>query len=267
MTFPADVAHELPYLRRYARALTGSQVRGDGYVRAALETLLKHPEQFPLDLEPKVALYRVFHMTWSGAHPAYGRDAVKSHANRNRIVQRIGALGPIRREALLLTSLEGFSTADAAAVLDLDPDEVGPIVENAVIDLATETPASVLIVEDEPIISMDLAGIIEEMGHSVAGVAVTRREAVAAMSKTSPDLVLADLQLADGTSGIDAVNDILSQVRVPIVYITAHSERLLDGAGAEPLFLVTKPFAAHSVKAAVGQALLLAEDQARHGAR
>jgi len=263
MFSPSDIAQDLPFLRRYARALTGSQVRGDAYVRATLEAIIKSPERFVYDLEPRVSLYRAFHLIWSGAHRAYGTDAIKNYANRNRLVERIGGLDQSQREALLLTSLEGFSPADAGAILGINADEVRPVVENAVIDLVSQTPASVLIVEDEPIISMDLANIIEGMGHSVSGVAVTRREAVAAVEHTVPDIVLADLQLADGTSGLDAVNDILSHVRIPIVYITAHSDRLVNNVHSDPVFLVRKPFAAHSVKTAVGQALLLAEDNIR----
>ena len=76
-----------------------------------------------------------------------------------------------------------------------------------------------------------------------------------------PGLVLADIQLADGSSGLDAVDDILEIDSVPVIFITAYPERLLTGERPEPTFLVTKPFATESVKATIAQALLLAEDQ------
>jgi hypothetical protein len=67
--------------------------------------------------------------------------------------------------------------------------------------------------------------------------------------------VLADIQLADGSSGIEAVNDILGISGVPIVFITAYPERLLTGERPEPTFLITKPFAPENVKAITSQAL------------
>ncbi len=258
MSFAADIARYLPHLRRYARALIGSQIRGDAYVRATLESLLRSPDEH-ISEDPRISLFRAFHLVWSGASPAYGSDAIKSYANRNHLVQRIGALGHLRREALLLTSLEGFSSTETAAVLGLSSVDVPQIVEDAIVDLAAHQPASILIVEDEPIISLDLATIVEDMGHSVSGIAVTRREATAAAAESRPDLILADLQLKDGSSGLDAIDDIHARERVPVVYITAYSDRLLRGSH-EPLFLVTKPFAAHNIRAAVGQALLLAGD-------
>jgi CheY-like chemotaxis protein/DNA-directed RNA polymerase specialized sigma24 family protein len=259
MSFSADVTHDLPHLRRYARALTGSQVRGDAYVRAALERLLRAPDECGGE-NTRVRLFRAFHLVWTGAHPAYGGDALDCYANRNHLVQRIGALGHLRREVLLLTSLEGFSAGETAEILGLSSSDVPQIVENAVVDLAAHQPASILIVEDEPIISLDLAGIVEGMGHSVSGIAVTRQEAADAAAESPPDLILADLQLRDGSSGLDAVNDIHTHEQVPVVYITAYSDRLVRTTRAEPVFLVTKPFAAHSIRAAVGQALLLAGD-------
>ena len=72
---------------------------------------------------------------------------------------------------------------------------------------------------DVPIISLDLQSIVREMGHTVAAIATTRDEAVRAARKTEPGLVLADIKLADGSSGIDAVRQILSEVQVPIVVV------------------------------------------------
>ena len=67
--------------------------------------------------------------------------------------------------------------------------------------------------------------------------------------------MLADIQLADDCSGIDAVKDILAQFDVPVIFITAFPERLLTGERPEPTFLITKPFQPATVKAAIGQAL------------
>ncbi len=102
---------------------------------------------------------------------------------------------------------------------------------------------------------MDIESIVRELGHDVTGIAVTRDEAVAQAERDRPDLVLADIQLADDSSGIDAVADILLDGDIPVIFITAFPERLLTGERPEPAFLITKPFHAHSVKAAISQAL------------
>jgi CheY-like chemotaxis protein len=238
--------------------LTGSQARGDAYVHATLEALLQSPAA-ARGLAPRVALYRVFHLLWTGTHKPSG-PAIGKKANRTHLAARLGNLSLTRREALLLTVMESFDVRDVAAILDLDEGEVGRLVDDGVGDLVAPVPASILIIEDEPLISMDLAQIVEDMGHSVSAIATTRAQALDAYREASPDLILADVQLADGSSGVDAVEAILSEVSVPVVFITAHAERLLTGDRKEPVFLVTKPFVTRTVKAAIGQALLMAEE-------
>ena len=76
-----------------------------------------------------------------------------------------------------------------------------------------------------------------------------------AASEETPGLVLADIQLADGSSGLDAVRDILGQFQVPVIFITSFPERLLTGERPEPTFLITKPYDPNAVKAAISQAL------------
>lgn len=254
----SDVIHHLPFLRRYARALTGTQARGDAYVHATLEALLQSPA-VARGLSPRVALYRVFHLLWTGTHKPSG-PAVGKKASRTHLAARLGNLSLTRREALLLTVMEGFDVHDVATILDLDENDVGRLVDDGVGDLVAPVPASILIIEDESLISMDLAQIVEQMGHTVSAIATTHRQAFDAYRETRPDLILADVQLADGSSGVEAVEAILSEVSVPVVFITAHAERLLTGDRKEPVFLVTKPFATRTVKAAIGQALLMAEE-------
>jgi CheY-like chemotaxis protein len=134
-------------------------------------------------------------------------------------------------------------------------DEVESFVAEAIAEIERQTHADVLIIEDEPIIAMDLETIVRDLSHNVTGVAVTRDEAVAQAHAHRPGLVLADIQLADDSSGIDAVKDILSEFQVPVIFITAFPERLLTGERPEPTFLITKPFQRSTVKAAISQAL------------
>ena len=162
---------------------------------------------------------------------------------------------PDSRQALLLTTMEGFSDADTGLVMGIETEKVRELVAEAIGEIDRQTHTRVLIIEDEPMISMDLAGIVQELGHEVAAVARTRDEAVDAASAEQPGLVLADIQLADGSSGIDAVRDILAGFSVPVIFITAFPQRLLTGERPEPTFLLTKPFDPRTVKAAISQAL------------
>ena len=123
----------------------------------------------------------------------------------------------------------------------------------------------VMVIEDEAIIAMDLQSIVSEMGHTVTGVARTRSEAVALGKAERPDLIFADIQLADNSSGIDAVNDLLAELGdVPVIFITAYPERLLTGEKAEPAFLITKPYTEEQVRLAASQAMFFASTETLH---
>jgi CheY-like chemotaxis protein/DNA-directed RNA polymerase specialized sigma24 family protein len=256
MSLGQDLAPHLPFLRRYARALTGSQAHGDAFVRAALEAIVASPEEFPRDVDPRLGLYRTFHAIWSTANIEEGGEDVSPTGGAESIAQaRLARITPLSRQALLLTSLEGFSNEDAGYLIGATPDEVDNLVAEALAEIERQTHADVLIIEDEPIIAMDIEMIVRDLGHNVTGVAVTRSEAVAQARQSPPTLVLADIQLADDSSGIDAVRDILAEFTVPVIFITAFPERLLTGSRPEPTFLITKPFQRSTVKAAISQAL------------
>ena len=248
------IAPQLPSLRMFARALTGSQDTGDAYVVAMLETLVADSQLFPRELTPKISTYRTFLKVW-------GTLPVNQIAERVEITdgtvadRRIETLTPRPRQAFLLASLEDFSTADIAAIMDTTEPDVRALVDTAGREISEQIAARVLIIEDEPLISLDLEGIVTEIGHEVVGMATTRDEAVELARSTRPGLILADVQLADGSSGIDAVNDILTGINVPVIFITAYPERLLTGERAEPTFLISKPFRQEMVKAIISQAL------------
>ncbi|MCB1440232.1 MAG: response regulator, partial [Nitratireductor sp.] len=105
--------------------------------------------------------------------------------------------------------------------------------------------------------------MVEDLGHTVTGIAKTRDEAIELFARTQPKMVLADIQLADGSSGIDAVNQILKTSNIPVIFITAFPERLLTGERPEPAFLVTKPFDPDMVKALISQALFFNDRAAK----
>ena len=253
MSLLARLAPHLPYVRRYARALTGEQTTGDNYVRVALEALAAGERQLPPEMTPRVALYHVFHAIWAttGAQ-LEDKSGVEGRDDASR---RLMQIAPRSRQAFLLTALEGFTPSEAAQILDADAMDVERLIAEAQADIDAELATDVLIIEDEAIISADIESLVKELGHRVTGTATTHDEAVDAVARHRPGLVLADIQLADGSSGIDAVKDILKRIDVPVIFITAFPERLLTGERPEPTFLITKPFQPETVKAAISQAL------------
>ncbi|MDB5481136.1 MAG: response regulator [Caulobacteraceae bacterium] len=255
MNFLATLAPHLPFLRRYARALTGDQNTGDRFVRLTLQSLADGEETLDETLPPRVAFYRLFHTRWcrgerasqgENPHASAPLDAAQSHLMR---------IAPASRQAFLLTAMEGFTPSETAQILGVNFGEVEGLIQAAQRDIDAELATEVLIIEDEPVIAADIQALVEELGHTVSGLATTRNEARASAARRPPGLVLADIQLADGSSGIDAVKDILSDIKVPVIFITAFPERLLTGERPEPAFLITKPFDPATVKAAIGQAL------------
>lgn len=252
----ARLAPPLPLLRRYARALTGSQQAGDAQVAALLEHLLADPGSTAALLaaagDDRVALYAAFE--------AMGLQRDADHAaatgpHERAAAQRLRSLAPREQKALLLTALEGFTEAQAAAVLGMAPVELHALVVSARQSLHSLGAARIVIIEDEPVIAADLEAIVGDLGHSVVARAATRTGGVEAVLAQRPDLVLADIRLGGGSSGIDAVRDILAAFAVPVIFVTGFPERLLTGNRPEPTFLVVKPFRASAVQAAVARAL------------
>jgi len=255
MSLGQELAPHLPFLRRYARALTGTQAHGDAYVRAALEAIVAAPDDFPRDVDARLGLYRTFQRIWSSANSDERDEMINADEGESVAQARLSRITPFSRQALLLTAMEGFTPEDTAYLIDTSSGDVDQLVADALAEIERQTRARVLIIEDEPIIAMDLETIVRDLGHDVTAVAVTKDEAVAEARAQRPGLVLADIQLADDSSGIDAVKEILSEFSVPVIFITAFPERLLTGERPEPTFLITKPFQRSTVKAAISQAL------------
>jgi CheY-like chemotaxis protein len=255
MSLLATLAPHLPYVRRYARALTGDQATGDNYVRVALEALAAGELNLSQDTTPRVALYQVFHAIWSTSGAQLEMPASDDTGQEAQADLRLQRIAPRSRQAFLLTALEGFTPSETAQVLATPILDIETLLTAAQAEIDAELVTDVLIIEDEAIISADIESLVRDLGHTVSATATTHDEAVAAVTRHRPGLVLADIQLADGSSGIDAVKEILGQIDVPVIFITAFPERLLTGERPEPTFLITKPFQPETVKAAISQAL------------
>ncbi len=250
----AAIAAHLTFLRRFARALSGTQDRGDRFTAATLEAILADRSVFDTELMPRVALFKVFCSIWFDAEDstALPGDEASLEVAADK---RLDKLAPRARQAFLLNALEEFSIPDVATIMEIGVEEAQSLYNVGLEAIRAQTRARIMIIEDEPIIAMDIESIITEMGHECTGIADTRDTAVALAAETTPDMILSDIQLADGSSGIDAIRDILSEAPLPVIFITAFPERLLTGERPEPTFLITKPFKRPSVQAAISQAL------------
>jgi CheY-like chemotaxis protein len=254
MNISAIIAPNLPYLRRFSRALTGNQASGDAYVVAVLEALIADSTHFVHDISPRAALYRAYCTLWESISLNM-RKADPGQDWEASAQRQLSHLTPKAREAFLLMAVEGFTTEEVGLILSTSPVQTAALLKEASETIVKHVATEVLIIEDEPIIAMDLESILDSLGHRVLGVARTAKDALHQAITHRPKLILADIQLADGSSGLDAVNQILSSFSVPVIFITAFPERLLTGEKPEPAFLITKPFLPEMVKAVVSQAL------------
>jgi len=248
------IVEHMPHLRRYARALSGSQSAGDAAVEVMLEHLADAPGLFNMEAEGREECFRHFSLVWNARAPAPAAERASAAPDR-----RIEALRPLARQVFLLTAVEEFTPGQAARILDLPRDKIAELIGEAGRALSAQVASKVAIIEDEPMIAMDLESIVSSLGHQVVGPARTHSEAVALAQAEHPGLVLADVLLADGSSGLEAVNEILEKCATTVIFITAFPESLLTGERPEPTFLISKPFRAETVKALVSQALFFDE--------
>ena len=264
MSLSATIAPHLPFLRRFSRAVSGSQHSGDALVAALLEAVIADVSIFPKASTDRIALYKLFSLLFTSVSIRVPQED-SPVAWEQRTAANLGALAPRARQAFLLIAVEGFTNEQAAEILDTADDEFTELLSQASAEISRQVATDILIIEDEPLIAMDIEQMVESLGHRVVGTARTHAEATALFKKSRAKMILADIQLADGSSGIDAVNEILATSSVPVIFITAFPERLLTGERPEPAFLVTKPFNPDMVKALISQALFF-DRQARAAA-
>jgi CheY-like chemotaxis protein len=234
-----DLIRALPYARRYARALTGSQPRGDALVAESLQDILSDAQA---DGDAQHALYRTV-----------TRRFDKAASNASPFV--IGRLSQKQRQLLLLSSLEELPIDVAAPIVGMAPKDAEAQLADAREHLRAGAATDVLIIEDEPVIAMDIEELVQSCGHNVVGVASTEAEAVEMAERTRPGLILADINLGVGGDGTMAVSRIMRHHYAPVIFVTAYPERLLTGEAVEPVFVITKPFDPMALAIATYQAV------------
>lgn len=249
-----SIVRTLPFLRRYARAVSGSQQRGDEWVRLCAEVAVQQPELIAQAGATKLGVFKLFH---SLQQPFGGLDLSEAAGDgvTTRLKDTLIDLAPLQRQMLLLTVLEGFGVDEAADILGIDSDIAERSLRAAREELQRVASVRILVIEDEAIIALDVADIVRNAGHEVVGIAATEKMAVELAKKHAPHLVLADIQLRGADSGISAVNEIMKTMTVPVIFVTGFPERLLTGKRVEPAFVISKPFDPDLLRAAIAQAL------------
>jgi CheY-like chemotaxis protein len=250
------ISATLPFLRRYARALTGSQQRGDEWVRLCAEVVLQQRDLVAEESDTKLSVFKLFHRLRLpfGSLEEKGSEAEAGGVS-GRLKETLTDLVPMQRQMLLLTVLEGFTVEDAAEILGINMDAAESALRQAREELQRVASVKVLVIEDEAVIALDVAKIVRSAGHQVVGIAATEKAAIDLAQKHSPHLVLCDIQLKGADNGIVAAREILKSMDVPVIFVTGFPERLLTGTGVEPAFVITKPFDPDLLRAAISQAL------------
>lgn len=234
----------VPYLRRYARASTGDTQIGDSCVERVLQKILVQALDDELT-ETDVTREAVFRLLEQDLEQVVPGRAAKA------------------RRSLLLIAVEDFPEFVTRRVLGVESDELAELIEMAEQDFAASTATSLMIIEDEPLISAQLKRLSEGLGHTVIGIASTAERAVEMQANRDPDIVLCDIHLADGSLGTDAIAAMNLPDHVPVVFITAYPEEYLSTLNTGPSYLITKPFDPEYVKAVIGHALLNVQEGRR----
>jgi CheY-like chemotaxis protein len=111
----------------------------------------------------------------------------------------------------------------------------------------------ILIVEDEVIVADALARTLKHLGYEVASLVESGDEAIEKAEAVRPDLVLMDIVLSGDMDGIEAAQHIRAKLKIPVVFLTAHTEtRLVDRARiSEPYGYLVKPVGEAELRAAI----------------
>jgi len=256
--YAQQLLKHLPFLRRYARALTGSIEAGDDLVAAAVKESLQRPDGYGLGSPVRLPLYSLLHNLFDHEGP-WPAPPPSTHPMETALAM----LPETERRLFLLVSLEELTIVDAARILDIGLNEARALMTDAQEALREALIANILIVEDDAIIAFDLAETVRNMGHKVCGTATTMEAALATARSCQPTLALMDLRLAHGDSGITTAQVLRRSSELPIIFVTAFGDELTR-QGLEHLGpIIRKPFTREQIERAITQAVFSPSSEAR----
>lgn len=234
---------ELRNIRRYAFCILGNRQLSDIAVESALDSLVSEAASVSGRAISRLDFYRKVNQA-SAATPANVSAVAGSglHAQFHRLSRE-------QRQVVALHAVIGLPFIDIASVMDMPEKTVRLFYARALLMLR-EKPATVLIIEDEVFIAIDLQQILQKLGLSVAGIAKNRAEALRIAGFTRPSLILADYKLRDDT-GVAVVKAIREQMPASVIYVTSHPDEAAATRDCEDDLVIAKPFNPHALAAAV----------------
>lgn len=127
------------------------------------------------------------------------------------------------------------------------------------------SPASILIVEDEAVIALDIRATLTHLGYTVPAAVASGREAIATVAALRPSLVLMDIHLRGDLDGVEAAREIRERFDVPVIYLTAYADpaTLQRARVTEPFGYLLKPFEERELHVVIEMALHRHELQRR----
>ncbi|WP_084418525.1 response regulator [Henriciella litoralis] len=238
----ATLERELPDLRRFSRALTGTQEAGDALVSEAVRLLSNRSQEL---VEHFCSRPRLFGLVSSILD---SRTFLAFNPER--------ADSPGRR-AVLMQDVFGFTEEDARSALQLASDNYRMLLQAARLPASGLEPARIVILEDQFLIAADEEILLKSHGHDVVGVCATAEEALEIVKSESPDIVICDIDLGAGNpTGLDFAKSVPPEARCAFVFVTGHPATLCQGHPGEPAYLVSKPYDPAVLATIVYQALL-----------
>lgn len=241
-----ELNSHLPYLRRYARALTGATHLGDDLVTRGVEAAVMAPTRFGIPGPKRAPLYALLNLLFDA--DGEGRPMASPHP----IEQVLARLPEPERRLYLLTALEELPLAEAAAVEQMVVEDAAERLCRVRERLRCDLTARVMVVEENPILALDLGSVVTEMGHVVCGTAATESEAMVLADTEQPTLALLDVRLADGGSGIEVARKLHEKMSALRVIFVTGNDGEIERLNQTPLGpVVRKPFSAEAVRAAI----------------
>lgn len=236
-------------LRQFARAVTADRLVGDELVGAVLAgAAITTGAQ-----APRGEKFREFFRRWRNFLEDKSAPRPFSKA---ALVKSIGGAPSEARLVLLLRDICGLSAPEVeTAIGPLSRPQREILADERRAIGARNRPATAVVIEDEPLIAVDIQDILAEMGVNVVALARTASAGAAATLKHRPDIVIADFNLDGGATGVDAVVAFQDEHPCPVVFITGYPDQVLKGEEVEPDFVIVKPYLPESVRAAVAHSL------------
>ncbi|WP_439815604.1 response regulator [Zavarzinia sp. CC-PAN008] len=250
---------ELPRLRRFACLLTGSRRVGDDLLRQSLQAYVAGSTD---DLPPGGGVLRLL-ADLAAATPSQGpstRGPAASAvpvADEDRLAENLLILPLGQRLAVLLVGVHGLAYGQAARIAGVSEFEIRRDLMAGRRLLLRRSLPPVLVIENERLVGEHIAGILEDMGHRVSGPACTGAEALALARADRPSLILADIDLGDGASGIVVGREIVRLTQAKLIYVTGFPSRvIMEQSRGDNAMVLAKPFAPESLRVAVNRAMV-----------